>query len=838
MKLAKKIKQLFWIFFGIVLVMFSGAAFFTLRYQDEIISLFVREANKHIQTPVDVKQVNFSMFRQFPDITISLRNVVMDESFPATDRKLLRAGSVRFTFSLWNILHKQYVVKNIQLEKAALLIRYNEAGEPNFRVLSGEGKHSGTFFDLENILLKDVQVHYEHARTGVMVDLFTPSSRFKIKGEAQRLIFDLSGQLMIEYVRIQGKSYFKKKDVDIDARITYLSDSAVTRFENGDLTIDGAFFSVLGEVKSRDKTMHLNIKGRNTTFNTLLSLLPSEYAQPYKRYKSRGKVFINAVLDGRYDLSHGLNVDVSFGSKNASFYHPKIKKGLKEVGFNGRFFNGAENRSKTFELRIDGFSCRLDGQPVTGNLKLRNFDDYFLKFNVKGLVDVQSLLNIFPNKKVRSAYGKMNIDLNGSGRLSDLNVPKKRDRFHANGAVELRNISFILNGERLPFNSFNGSFIFSENDLAISNFTGNVGSSDFELNGFFKHITSWIFSKDQKISVVADLHSEFLDFDELLKSNFASRDTTNQKDKKYQFRISPDLQIKFNCVVSEVKFRRFTGRDIRGDLSIDDRIATFDHIRFHSLGGLARFSGSVSNKDDNRIELIADGDMKGIAIDSMFYVFNNFNQDWIVDRNLRGQITANVNTYLRFNKYMKLDTRSMIADIHATVNNGKLIDFEPAQRLSAFIESETLSNLEFSNMQNDIRVANQTVYIPKMGIQTNVSNISISGTHTFDQQIDYHISVPLVLFLNDGKKRRFAEDAVDAGRLFLNVKGTTSDYKVAYDTEALKREIKNEITNEGAEWKELLKKKGGDDTSPVAEPALEEEEYFEFDEDEKDDGGG
>jgi len=813
--------------------MVAGGVFFTIRYQDEIISMFIQQANKRIQTPVDVKQVNFSLFRQFPDVTISLQDVVVNESYVGSDRKLLRAESVRFTFSLWDIINKRYEVRDIHIEKANLFIRYNSQGEPNFRILAKREGSKDAFFSLENIRLKDVNVHYEQATSEVMIDVFTSLSKAKIKSQSGQLSFDLTGDLLTEQVKVQDKSYFRRKSVSFNTRIIYLSETKETNIVNGELTIDNAPFTVVGNVKSGEKTLNLQITGRNTTFNSLLSLLPSDYAKPYKQYKSKGKVFFDAALDGRYDLPHGLNVDVSFGSQSASFYHPKFKKGFRKVSFKGRFMNGAQNKSTTFELRIDDFNCQLDDRPVVGNLLIRNFDDYYLKFDLKGLVDVHTLLDIFPNKQIRAAYGKVNVDLHGSGRLSDLNVPQRRSRFNVDGEIELQNISFILNGERLPFNSFNGSFMFNKNDLAISNFTGKIGSSDFELNGFFKRITSWVFSKNQKISIEADLHAEFLDFDELLKSNFASRDTTNRKDKKYNFRISPDLQFKFNCVVSKVKFRRFDGRNIRGNLTINNRIATFDHIRFNSVGGLVVLSGSVSNKDDNRVELLVDADLNNIAIDSMFYLFNNFNQNWIIDKNLRGRITANVNTYLRFSRYLKLDTRSMIADIHAVVNDGELIDFEPAQRLSSFIDGEVLSHLKFSKMQNDIRIANRTVYIPEMDIHTNISDISISGSHAFDQQIDYHVAVPIMLILNNGKRKRFAEDAVDGGKLFLKVSGTTSDYKISYDTKALKKEIGNEITNEGAEWKEILKNKGIKESGQKVEPALEEEEYFDFDEDDK-----
>ena len=93
-----------------------------------------------------------------------------------------------------------------------------------------------------------------------------------------------------------------------------------------------------------------------------------------------------------------------------------------------------------------------------------------------------------------------------------------------------------------------------------------------------------------------------------------------------------------------------------------------------------------------------------------------------------------------------------------------------------------------------------------MEIRSNVSNILISGTHTFDKDIDYHLRVPLKSFIRISKKRDYNQNARQGMSLLLKITGNTSDYTISYDTKALKDNFKKDFLDEGEEWKNLKKK--------------------------------
>jgi hypothetical protein len=187
-----------------------------------------------------------------------------------------------------------------------------------------------------------------------------------------------------------------------------------------------------------------------------------------------------------------------------------------------------------------------------------------------------------------------------------------------------------------------------------------------------------------------------------------------------------------------------------------------------------------------------------------------------------------VNTYFVLTEALDLLPATINADIEAIIKQGQLIDFKPIQSLSKYVRNEDLKNVRFSDLKNNVQIANSTVIIPEMAIITSAYQIDVSGSHTFRQDIDYHFKIPLDQFRGTDPDSRFGQiEEQDSGppNLFLKMTGMAYDYQVAYDTRAVTEKIKQDLKKEGNELKELFKK---DKDQKVKQAELEEEDYFEF----------
>ncbi|MEQ8244468.1 MAG: hypothetical protein RIB66_13710, partial [Fulvivirga sp.] len=112
---------------------------------------------------------------------------------------------------------------------------------------------------------------------------------------------------------------------------------------------------------------------------------------------------------------------------------------------------------------------------------------------------------------------------------------------------------------------------------------------------------------------------------------------------------------------------------------------------------------------------------------------------------------------------------------------------------------------------------------------TNITSLKISGTHQFNQEINYHVVTPLRSSKRIDKDEAFGaieEDVSGQSMLYLKITGTTSDYQVSYDKQEVKKKIAADIKKELQELKDAFKNKGIKKEKAVE---LEEDEYFDWD---------
>jgi len=442
-------------------------------------------------------------------------------------------------------------------------------------------------------------------------------------------------------------------------------------------------------------------------------------------------------------------------------------------------------------------------------------------------MDMNSILSFYPAENIQEASGLINFNLDFTGRLSYLKNKNTVDRVEINGDISLLDVSFKWKKSKLPFKKLNGTLLFNNNDLALNEVSGTLGKSDFQLNGFFKNIITYLLLDQKKFGIEADLRSDFIDLDELLASN------DSQDKENYLFRIPENLFLTFNCDVGRVKFRRLDAKNVTGRLKVKDQLAVGKDIRANAMGGRLLINGIIDARQEDHISVNADANLNRIDIDSIFYVFENFDQDWLVDKNLKGQIYSDIVTEMAFRKDLTFLSKEFISDIGISIKNGELLNFEPMKKLTKFVDGQDLSNLRFSDLKNDIHIEDRTIYLPQMEVSTNITTIALSGTHTFDQVIDYRVVVPLIINPRMDKDEYYGaveDDGSGKSKLFLRITGTTDDYKVSYDTDGVKKKIIADLKKEVNELKAAFKNKGQKKKEVLG---LNDDEYFDWDHDHK-----
>ena len=113
--------------------------------------------------------------------------------------------------------------------------------------------------------------------------------------------------------------------------------------------------------------------------------------------------------------------------------------------------------------------------------------------------------------------------------------------------------------------------------------------------------------------------------------------------------------------------------------------------------------------------------------------------------------------------------------------------------------------MTFSTLENTIDVSNEIITIPTMEIKSSALSVFLSGTHTFDQKINYEMTLLLSELLSNSFRKEntkiteFGEETQD-GKIFNTVyfkmTGNTNEPKISLNKIRFMEDVENSIKKE------------------------------------------
>jgi hypothetical protein len=292
------------------------------------------------------------------------------------------------------------------------------------------------------------------------------------------------------------------------------------------------------------------------------------------------------------------------------------------------------------------------------------------------------------------------------------------------------------------------------------------------------------------------------------------------------------LKFVVDANIGKLTFRKFSAERITGVIALESKVLLTRELDFQTAGGNVRLKGAIDNRKADSLQISYDALVNQLIINQLFAEMGNFGQSVLVDKNLRGKVSAEVQFRSMWSNRLELNEKSVYAKSDITIENGELINFEPMLALSRFLKGVDLNTNKFSTLTNSIEIKDRKIIIPLMEIKSNALDLTASGEHSFDNMVDYRLRLYLSQIL--GKKARekntefgtIQDDGLGRPMIFLTMKGHGSDPKFTWDRQAVEKKITDEIKKETKSLKSILKEEFGSKETdiPVKEPVKKREE--------------
>ncbi|HLG02776.1 MAG TPA: AsmA-like C-terminal region-containing protein [Bacteroidia bacterium] len=826
--------------FGLFIFLFVTLLILTYAYQDEVKGFVLAEVNKRVNTTIiaDPEKIDITIIRSFPDVSVVFTDLA---ALDATNNKkrdtLFVAQNVTLAFNILDLFHGNYSIHNLRIENGRAHLWMDEKGKDNFHFLKESVETAPTdtakvSFALELIELKNIAFVYEDRGSESTYDLQLHTVAFSGDFGEEKFEISSEAEFTINALRKAGASFLGGNIGAADLVLTVDNIASIYNIETCKIRLSDLNLDLKGKVKEEGENylLDLVLNGEEIDLPSALSLLPQSYRAETELFESSGGFYFTSTMKGLYGDTSTPLVKADFGvSPGATIGRKDSRVKFTDVSLKGNYSN--ENGKDG--LKISAFKMAAAKSSFSGSFSLRNFSHPVYDARVNGKIDLGEMRELLQPDTIEAATGTVDVSFTASGR-PEAAKPTAKDfrKFTTSGKISCDDVMIHFKGAPEPIDSIFGALNFSGNNVTIDGFTARTAGCDISLKGVLKNFLGFLFTENEVLEVTGNMASENLDLTRLLADEAMN---TSETDSAYRLELPDRLKLNVAATAQHINLDRFEATGAKGNARIINQRLYLEEVSFNAMEGTFDGHGMIDASQRDSLLLTCSAEISGVNISKLFWQLNNFGLEndtlAIRDQNIKGKLTSQVEFASVWGKDLQVNENKIYADAEVRIDQGELM-YKPLEILSRFIRLEDLKHIKFNTLTNHITIKNREVILPKMDLKSTAVNVTMSGTHDFDNIVNYHFIVDMDELrwkkAKAAKKENseFGEELEDGGhrtRLFISMKGPITDPKIKYDGKEAVKSVFQDLKQEKKTLKQILRdefkwNKGKDSAGGKNEP--------------------
>lgn len=766
-------------------------------FKGKLIEIAKKELNNQLNAKVDFKDVGISIFKNFPNLTLSLHELSVVNNAPFDGDTLAAIGSFAASVDIMSVIKGDMVdIKGIFIDRPNMNVRILKDGTANYDIMKASEpekqttESSAVKVKLNTIRITDGNITYNDKQGDMSAALINLD--FTGNGDFTQQLFDFNTQTTIEKASVTSGSvaYLNKANLDLKLDLGVDLINSKYTFKENSARINALVLGFDGWLSDRKKDqydMDLKFSAKETSFKNLLSLVPAIYLKDFEQVKTSGNLalsgFAKGVYAGETYPAFGLNIKVD----DAMFQYPGLPTSVSSIFIDGKVNCPGGDLDKTV-IDIPKLNLKVGSEPLAMKILVKTpISDPDIDLTAKGEMDLANVNQFYPLEAGEELAGKVEADAMMKGRLSALEN-EQYDKVQAIGHVNIAGLKYkstdlpegIIadkiavvftskkgtspNPSGLPLSGYGSLDIqnlkysdktlpggkadissmyvtLNENDATLERLQAKIGKSDFALSGKLDNLLGYLLS-DGTLSGNLNLKSNLIDANEWMTTETpasATTETTPAASSTETTAVPANLNMDIAASVTKVLYDKLQLNNVAGEASVKDETFTLRSLTASALGGSALINGRYSTKEVGSPKIDFGYDIKNIDIKQAYSAIGTTEQFAPVFKYMNGKFSSQLDMKGALLDDLSLDLKTLLANGRVDINNATITGFDVLTQIADRFKIKELKNVNISDAWTVFEVVNGRIAVEPFDIKFNNIAMNVSGSHGIDNTVDYDI---------------------------------------------------------------------------------------------------
>lgn len=814
------IKKIIIIVASVLVLIIASLLLLPIFFKGDILKMVEKESANYINAELVIGDVNLSFFKDFPNLNVGLKDVVILGKGTFAGDTLAVVPLFQLSVNVKSALFgNELIVNKVLLSDAGVFPTVNTDGVSNWDIALGsdteeipvdEKSSSGDgTLQLKDIEVKNLRVDYSDLKALNYASV--EQINLKVQGNFSEENTTIFLDLLLNNLsfRMGNSTLLNNCNLKWSSEMAANLKNLIFEFKKNDLSLNDLKLNLTGGVSVLENDRYkvdLLLNAPDTKFESLLAMIPKEFQKYVEGVTATGDFNLSVKAQGDYYENHLPAIDAIFAVNNAKVKYASLPESIDAINVDLSVKNpGGSVDSTVVDLKKMSFTVANNPFNVFG--KVINLNDPVIRGGAVGTINFESLKRALPLKDI-TLKGMLTTDISFDGKYQYIEK-EEYEKFTAKGTLTLKDILIVNKDYPKGVAVESGTIVVTPAKLNLINLKAQINSSDFALKGSISNYLPYLF-KNQMLKGNFSLTSKMINLNEFM----VSADTTTTSSPSTAVSagaivIPKNVDFQLNTAISRVLFDQLTISGVKGNVQIAGGVATLSNLSMNMLEGEMVMSGKYDTKNPKVPSVDFNLNISNFDIHAMYNSFSMVKKALPIAMNCEGKLS----TKMKFSAELDQEMSPVMTTLNGvgTIDTkGIIINENPAMnQLAAFIKNEELSRLSISKLNVDFKIVNGDITVEPFTTSLAGNPLTISGTQSVTGAMNYTMSINV-------KREMFGKEIEKLLKQIPgsnNIKNLDIDVKIGgtLDKPSIKPDLTKAITAVAkAAEKELVEKaKGG-----------------------------